>query len=84
MLDNSDTDEEGIRLLEMLRATYETPEARADAAARTLMSSLMQPIRDAQHFDEVAPSHKSKGLREYYGFLDARSALQIKSKVDKS
>jgi len=83
MFENSDTDEKGIRLLEMVRATYETPEARAEAAARTLMSSLMQPIYDAQHFDEVAPSHKSKGQREHYGFLDARSALQIKSKVDK-
>jgi Arc-like DNA binding domain len=84
MLDNFDKDEQGLRLLEMVRATYETPEARADSAARTLMSSLVQPSFDAQHFDEVAPNHKSKGLREHYGFVDARNALQIKSKVDKS
>jgi hypothetical protein len=84
MFDNLDKNEEGIRIFEMVKATYETPEARADAAAKTLMSSLIQPHFDLDHFDEVAPNHKAKGLREHYGFIDARSALQIKSKAEKS
>jgi hypothetical protein len=83
MLDNLDKDEEGIRLFEMVKATYETPEARADAAARTLLSSLKQPRFNSRYFDEIAPNHKAKGLQEFYGFLDARRDLQLKSESKK-
>lgn len=74
----------GPAIMKIFKATYENPEVRADTAVSTLMSKLMRPRFDTQHFDEVAPNHKASGQREYYGFLDARSALQIKSKVDKS
>jgi hypothetical protein len=75
--------EEGIRIFEMFKATYETPEARADAAARTLMSSLMRPNFDPYCFDEVAPDHKAKALRELYGLDNARRDLQLKTEDKK-
>jgi hypothetical protein len=76
--------EGGVAVMKMFKATYDTPEARADMAVRSLMSLLMQPKFNTQFFDEVAPNHKASGQREYYGFLDARLALQVKSKVEKS
>jgi hypothetical protein len=75
---------EGLAFMKMFKATYDTPEIRADTAVRKVMSSLMQPTFDARYFDEVAPNHKASGEREYYGFLDVRRALQVKSKGQKS
>jgi len=83
VFDNLRKDEEGIRLFEMFKATYETPEARADTSARTLMSSLMQSDFDTYYFNEVAPNHKAKGLREFYGLIDARRDLQLKTESKK-
>jgi hypothetical protein len=48
------------------------------------MSKLMQPRFDTQYFDEAAPNHKVSGQREYFGFLDARRALQVEPKAEKS
>jgi hypothetical protein len=73
---------EGLAIMKMLRATYETPEVRADTAVRNLMSSLTHPRFDARYFDEVASNHKADGLRQYYGFGHARRDLQLKG--DKS
>jgi hypothetical protein len=84
MFENRDKDENGIRLFEMVKATYETPEARADAAARTLLSTLKQPSFNEYYFDEIAPNHKRSGLQDFYGFLDARRDLQLKTKATKS
>lgn len=84
MFENRDKDEKGIRLFEMVKATYETPEARADAAARTLLSTLKQPSFNEYYFDEIAPSHKPNALQGLYGFLDARRDLQLKTKAAKS
>jgi Arc-like DNA binding domain len=83
VFDNQKKDEEGIRFFELVKATYETPEARADAAARTLIHSLMQPSFDEYFFNEVAPNHKDSGLLEFYGLLDARRDLQLKTESKK-
>jgi Arc-like DNA binding domain len=70
-------DRQGVALLKMFKATYETPEARANNAVETFMSSLMRPS-----FDEEWSNHTAKQEREYYGFLNARRDLQLKG--DKS
>jgi hypothetical protein len=84
MFDNLDRDEKGIRLFEMVKATYETPEARADTAARTLFASLTQPSFDEYYFDEIAPDHKANALQDFYGLLDARRDLQLRGAPDRA
>jgi hypothetical protein len=74
----------GPAIMKIFKATYENPEVRADTAVRNLLSNLMQPRFDTRYFDEVAPNHKASGQREYFGFLDARRALQVESKAEKS
>jgi hypothetical protein len=80
MFDNLDKDEEGIRLHELFKATYETPEARAETAARTLLSSLKQLDPSTHYFfEEIAPNHKATAWSEYYGLEAARRDLQVKT-----
>jgi hypothetical protein len=76
--------DEGFAITKMIKATFETPEARAQAAARTLLSSLKQPDPPTQYFfEEIASNHKAKALREYYGLEAARRDLQVKPKPEK-
>jgi hypothetical protein len=39
----------------------------------------MSPKFDPYYFDEVAPDHKAKASREFYGLVDARRDLQLKT-----
>ena len=68
----------------MFKATYKTPEMRADAAVRNVMSSLLNPRLDAAYIDDKMPNHKAKMEREYYGFINARRDLQLKFGAEKS
>jgi Arc-like DNA binding domain len=74
---------EGFAITKMVKATYETPEARAQAAVRIVLSSLKQPDPPTHRFfEEIAPNFKAKALREYYGFEAARLDLQVKPKPE--
>jgi hypothetical protein len=73
---------QGVAAVKMFKATYETPEARANNAVETFMSFLMRPSFDEEWSNQTAPNHTAKVRREYYGFLDARRDLQLKG--DKS
>jgi hypothetical protein len=44
----------------------------------------MQPRFDKDFFDEAAPNHEAQAEREYYGFIQVRRDLQLKSKAEKS
>jgi hypothetical protein len=61
----------------MLIRTYETPEARAEQAVRTLLSNLQDATYDPSWLNEVEPNFKTYWRRREYGLVDARRDLEL-------
>jgi hypothetical protein len=72
--------EEG--LVKAFKATYETPEARADQAAKTLLSQLQRA--NPKSVSSPYESHRAKELSAAYGYEAARGHLTIKPPGGKS
>jgi hypothetical protein len=71
-------------LINAIKASYETPEVRADMAAKILLSQLQRADPHSDSIRQLPQNHRAKVESAAFGYEDARDDLRIKPPGGKS